>query len=176
MEVEQKLREVGRLTCLLDRGVDRYSFQCLSQWFLNHASANNGVQRDTLAWLPLLQRLHRLRNPRPRKRNAVQQFMLDYSDTVNAAFVRKYAHGGGFSAAEKMNLRYDVAKALLARSYSHLTTGLDKKATEQHNADTDEWGLILDGISFAEDVPRYGFHLVDLLPFVDPRPRPQSLQ
>ena len=67
-----------------------------------------------------------------------------------------------------MNLRFDMAKLLLAQKYSHLITELEKKATEQHNADTDEWGLILDGISFAEDVPQLVFSFVNFLPFVDP--------
>ena len=70
-EVKQKLREVSRLTCLLNWGVDRCPFQRLTQWFSNRASANGETRRDTLEWLPLLQRLHQLRNPRPRKRNTV---------------------------------------------------------------------------------------------------------
>ena len=148
-------------------GVDRYPFQCLLQWFSNHASANNGTRRDSLAWLPLLRRLHQLRHPRPRKRSAVQQYMLDYPDRVNAAFIHKYADGRKLSSAEKMNLRYEVAKVQLAQKYSHLIAELEKKATEQHNAEVDEWSLILDGVSFAEDVPRYVFSLVDFLSFID---------
>ena len=100
--------------------------------------------------------------------------MLDYPNAVNAAFIHKYAHGGNLSSAERMNLRYSVARELFTQKYSHLTTELDKKAAEQHNTDADEWALILDGVSFAEDVPRCVFYLVNSLPFVHPRPHPQS--
>ena len=80
--------------------------------------------------------------------------MLDYPSVVGAAFTHRYADGRKFSSVEKMNLRYDVVTLLLAQKYSHLTAELEKKATEQHEVDIDEWNLILDGVSFAEDVPR----------------------
>ena len=93
--------------------------------------------------------------------------MLDYPDAVNAAFIHQYADGGKLSSAQKMNVRFDVAKVLLAQKYSHLTTELERKATEKHNVELDEWNLILDGVSSAEDVPRYIFSLIDFVSFVD---------
>ena len=78
--------------------------------------------------------------------------MLDYPEVVNAAFVSKHADGKGMPNVQKMNLRYDLAKAMLSRSYSHLTPDLKEKATIQHKADLEEWNMRLDGISAAEDI------------------------
>lgn len=119
-----------------------------------HASTDSTPRREnTLNWLPLLQRLHELRNPRPRKRTAIQQFMVDYPDVVKAAFVAKYLDTSSLTSAEKMNARHDVAKSLLfSDEYSHLATGLHKKAVVEHEADMEEWQMILDGISAAQDV------------------------
>ena len=86
--------------------------------------------------------------------------MLDHPQIVKATFIHKYGDGGRMSAAEKMNLRHEVAKSLLAHKYSSLTKGLEKKATEQHNMELDEWNLILDNISSAKDIPRYVFTLL----------------
>ena len=81
--------------------------------------------------------------------------MLDYPKVVNAAFIHRYGDGGKLAAVQKMNLRYDVAKSLLNRKYSHLIGKLEERASNKHDADVDEWNLILDGVSVAEDVSRY---------------------
>jgi len=158
-EVESKLKVVRRtfIRSLIDSGIDRFAFQRLSQWFSNRASAtaNSGLQRDTLAWLPLLQQLHQLRNPRPRRRTATQQFMLDYAGVVDASFLHRHGDGATLSRTQKMNMRYDVAKSLLANQYSHLINGLNKKAGERFDADTNEWNLILDDVSCAKDITQY---------------------
>ena len=144
--------------CWVD--IDRLAFQRLTQWFINKAAAANSESRhDTLAWLPLLRRLHQIRNPQPRRRTTLQQFMLDYAREVNTAFVSWHGDGKNFSNAQRLNLRYDVAKALLNGQYSHLINELDNKAKAQHDAEMDEWNLILDDISLAEDVPQYVFFL-----------------
>ena len=83
--------------------------------------------------------------------------MLDYPDTVKAAFIHRHGDGENLSSAQKMNVRHDVAKALLARQYSHLTGELDKKAIDQHNMAVAEWNLILDDVSFAQDISQYVF-------------------
>ena len=88
--------------------------------------------------------------------------MLDYPEAVKASFIHRYGDGGKIPSAQRMNFRYDVAKSLLAQKYSHLTGDLEAKAIRQHDAELDEWNLILDGVSFAEDVPRY------VLPFLLP--------
>lgn len=110
---------------------------------------------STLDWVPLLKRLHQLRNPRPRQRTPVQQFTLDHPEIVNAAFVSQYGEGKGLSGPQKMNILHKLAKDLLSTSYADLKSALDKKAATQHAVDMEEWDLILDGISSAEDITRY---------------------
>lgn len=88
--------------------------------------------------------------------------MLDYPGIVDAAFLHRYGDGRRLTSTDRMNSRQELAKSLLARKYSHLTSELERNATEQNEADVDEWNLILDDISFAEDVPRYIFSLTYL--------------
>ena len=52
-----------------------------------------------------------------------------------------------------------MAKALLNGQYSHLINKLDNKAKAQHDAEMDEWNLILDDILLVEDVLQYIFFL-----------------
>ena len=137
--------------------IDRVAFQRLSRWFVNHATKKT-APGGSLGWLPLLQRLHQVRNPRPRQRTTVQQFMLDHTDIVNAAFVSRYADGAVFNSnLDRLNAKYALAKTMLSGHYSHLARELDKKAVVQHNTAIAEWGLILDDISLAQDVSRYAF-------------------
>lgn len=86
--------------------------------------------------------------------------MLEYPSAVKAAFIHQHGDAGKYTSTQRMNMRYDVAKSLLAQKYSHLTSTLDQNAINQHNAELDEWNLILDGVPFAEDVSRYVFSLV----------------
>ena len=83
--------------------------------------------------------------------------MLDYPDTIKAAFIHRHGDGGNISSAQRMNIRHELAKALLAKQYSHLSAKLNKKVIDQHNEAVGEWNLILDGVSFAEDIPQYVF-------------------
>ena len=85
--------------------------------------------------------------------------MLDYAHEVNTAFVSWHGDGKNFSNTQRLNLRYDMAKALLNGQYSHLINELDNKVKVQHDAEMDEWNLILDDISLAEDVLQYVFFL-----------------
>lgn len=138
------------------KSADRLAFQRLTHWFVNHASASSTTRHETSAWLPLLERLHKIRNPRPRCRTAVQQFMLDRSSDVDAALVKQYPDSKGLSNSHKMNLRYEVAKFLLTdRRYSHLVDGLERKAAAQHKTDMNTWSLALDDTSMAEDASQY---------------------
>ena len=134
---------------------DRPAFQRLTQWFTNHASTASVTRRDTLTWLPLLQRLHQIRNHRPRCHTTIQQFMLEYPSEINAAFVSKYADGSGLTSSQKLNLCYDTAKFLLYNRFSLITKELDQRAAAEHKAALDEWSLILKDISAAKDIPQY---------------------
>lgn len=135
---------------------DRAELQRLTHWFANRvASGSNGSHQDVLAWLPVLRQLHQSRNPRPRQRTTVQQFMLDHPDTLTGAFVSQHAEGKGFTNVEKMNVRNKMAKTLLNTTYPHLKGGLDAKAGKQYRADIEEWNLSLPNISSAKDVARY---------------------
>lgn len=81
--------------------------------------------------------------------------MSDYAPQVNAAFVSKHGNGKGMKPEDRMNLRLDVAKALLASQYSHLTGELNAKAKAQLDVEMEEWNLILDDISLSRDVSKY---------------------
>jgi len=81
--------------------------------------------------------------------------MRDHADTVNAAFVSKYTDSRNFSSPQRMNLRYDLAKSMLSRRYSHLVAGLDEKAVTEHKASMEEWEVVLQDISLAEDVSQW---------------------
>jgi hypothetical protein len=126
-------------------------FQRLVHWFANRG----GARQDVLTWFPLLQQLHQSRNPRPRQRTTVQQFMLDHPDVVKAAFVSRYSDGGNLTNVEKINLRRKLANTLLNNGHSHLKDGLDKKAAAQFKADTDEWDLALEDVFAAKDPSQY---------------------
>ena len=153
-EVEQKLTGVCWILASSVRvDADRPAFQRLTRWFSNHASDEPGG----LGWLPLLQRLHQLRNPCPRQRSAVQQFMLDHADTVDTAFHHRQGDDKKLTGLQKVNARHEVAKALLAGQYSNLKAELNKRATDQHNLEMDEWNLVLEGVTSAEDVALYVF-------------------
>lgn len=78
--------------------------------------------------------------------------MFDYADIVNAAFVSRYSDGKNLTGAQRMNLRHDLAKSMLHRQYSHLITDLEKKSAAQHSVEREEWNMILQDISLAEDV------------------------
>ena len=145
---------------------DQVTFQRLNQWFVNRASAaKGGNRRDALAWIPLLQRLHQIRTPRPRQRTVIQQFMVDYPVEVNSVFVSRHSDGKNLSKTQAMNFRHDVAKSMLSSElYSCHVKALEKKAEAQQNADLDAWNLILDDISLASDVDQYVlFILLDLI-------------
>jgi hypothetical protein len=133
-------------------GVDRLAFQRLSRWFSNRAASLSKLKHAPISWFPLLQRLHQLRNPAPRRRSVVQQFMLEYPDEVERVFAKTHADDQLFSGAQKMNIRYELAKTLLHEDYPDLKDELQKKADDQYEASLGEWNLILDDISFAEDV------------------------
>ena len=167
-EVEKCLQEVRQCLWPGVRGPsDRPpAFQRLKRWFINRASASNGSFGNALSWQPLLQRLHQIRNTRPRRRSPVQQFMLDHSDEVSAAVASRCADGAKLTNPQLMNLRYEVARSLLGSKDPSLTEELGKKATIQHEAALNEWSLVLEDISTAEDVSQYVlFRLLDL---VDP--------
>ena len=158
-----------RVFSCLRIGADRFTFQRLAQWFANHAASGKGCH-DVLHWLPILQQLHQTRNPRPRRRTTVQQFMLDHSDAVNAAFVSKHSDGARLASSDRLNLRYKVAKKMLFKNYSHLKSELDEKAGIQHDAEMAEWEMVLENITSVKDISRYVFF--PFLDFTNSRARP----
>ena len=78
--------------------------------------------------------------------------MLEYPDVVDKAYLEKYGDGDSLASIQKVNLRYDVAKALFTERYSHLTAELEEKLEEQHNEELDQWNLVLEDISSADNV------------------------
>ena len=155
--VEKKLTNVWLTIC---RSVLKLisPFQRLNQWFINRASAaNSGNRHDISAWLPLIQRLHQLRNPRPRSRTVVQQFMVDYRREVNAAFVSRHGDGKNFSATQRLNLLHSVAKAMLSNEYSCHLNEVEKRMKAYHDGEVEKWNLTLEGIESADDVDQYVF-------------------
>ena len=72
--------------------------------------------------------------------------MLDYPGVVDEAYLEK--HGSGdqdtLSSVQKINMRFDVAKALFIKKYS--------KMDDQHNEELNQWDLILEDISVTENV------------------------
>jgi hypothetical protein len=135
--------------------IDRVSLQRLVKWFANHRSAKSDLDPSTLPWLPLLQRLHQIRNPRPHKRSTVQQFMFDYPKELKAALAIRCPDPSDLNSAQRLNMRFDVGKALYTSDYSHLKEQLDEKAAAQHDTDAEEWSLELEDISSSDDVSQY---------------------
>ena len=80
--------------------------------------------------------------------------MLDHPNIVNAAFMSQHADGRDLSTLQKMNTQHNLAKTLLSTHYSYLTSALEAKAISKHDAELEEWELILDGVSSAENVTR----------------------
>lgn len=85
---------------------------------------------------------------------------------MNAAFVSRHGDGKNLTSAQRMNFRHDVAKALLFNQYSHLVKELDNKSKAQHGVEMDEWNMVLEDISLADDVGQYVFSFL-LLRLVD---------
>lgn len=80
--------------------------------------------------------------------------MADYPEEVNEVLLQK--HGDTFASnADRMNTRYNVAKTLLEQEYSHLSSELEVKAGERHDAELSEWDLSLETLSRAGDVLRW---------------------
>ena len=65
-----------------------------------------------------------------------------------------------------MNVRHDLAKAMLYSQYSHLVNELENKAKNQHKLDTDTWNMVLEDVSLAGDVGKFVFYFL-LSNFVD---------
>jgi hypothetical protein len=120
--LKHSLRRCGSFIVVGDQRLsDRVDFQRLTQWFSNRASATNaGSRRDSQGWFPLLQRLHQLRNTRPRRRTPVQQFMQDYSKEVKEAFAKQYGGRKDLTSGQRLNFQQEVARALLHSEYSSL--------------------------------------------------------
>ena len=151
--VEQNLTKVSSAPRLSGPILIELRRQRLKQWFTNRAAATDS-RREALAWSPLLQRIHQVRNTRPRQRTAVQQFMRDYAHEVKAAFAAQYGDGKNLSSAERMNFQHDTAKELLHKKYPHLVSKMEEAAKAQHTTNLNEWDLILKDISLAEDPVR----------------------
>jgi hypothetical protein len=134
-----------------------FAFQRLKNWFVNHthASAATMTTQKVLTWQPLLQRLHQIRNPRPRRRKAVNQFISDYATEIDDAVATVLANRPKLDSCQRMNIRYEVAQSLLKSKGADFIEELERKAAAQHEAAKEEWNLILEDISAAEDVSQY---------------------
>jgi hypothetical protein len=154
--VERTLTEARLIFYLLVVEADRVSFQRVTTWFINRASAaTNGSRRDTLSWFPLLRRLHKIRNPRPRRRTAAQQFMHDSPSQVNAGFISQHGDGKNMNSIQRLNLRCEVARSMLSNAHSNLVNDLESRAKAHHDAEMNEWSMTLDDVLSAEDVGQY---------------------
>jgi hypothetical protein len=78
--------------------------------------------------------------------------MRDYPNQVKAALSAQYGDSKDFSGVQRMNSQHEVAKALLRSEYSHLVDELEAKAKVHHVAGMNEWNMVLDEISLAENV------------------------
>ena len=80
--------------------------------------------------------------------------MRDYPREVNAAFAARHGDGRNLSSIQRLNIRQDVAKAML-NEHPNLVNELNRRATAQHVAEKNEWNMILEDISLASDVGQY---------------------
>ena len=87
--------------------------------------------------------------------------MQDYPREVNAAFVARHGDGKNISSGNRLNLRYEIAKALLSHERAGLVNELENKAKAEHIVEMNEWNMILDDISSANDVGQYVYSLPD---------------
>lgn len=83
--------------------------------------------------------------------------MLDKPHEVNAAFVAWHGDGKNITNAQRLNLRYEVAKSMVHTEGSSLINKLETKAMAEHTTEMNEWNMILDDISLAKDVGWYVF-------------------
>lgn len=81
--------------------------------------------------------------------------MVDHAAVVDATFLHRHGDARDLNGVQKMNARHDLAKVLLAGQYSHLTSELTKRASDCHDAEVNQWNMVLEDISSAEDVGRY---------------------
>ena len=93
--------------------------------------------------------------------------MRDYPREVNAAFVARHGDGKNLSSVQRLNRRHEAAKAKLFNERSSLITKLESKAKAEHVAEMNEWNMILDDISLADDVGRYVLFPPLILDFTD---------
>ena len=81
--------------------------------------------------------------------------MRDYSSEVNTVFVAWHGDGRNLTSAERLNERYAVAKAMLSGKYSGIVNELKRRAKAHHTAEMNEWGMVLDNVSLADNVGQY---------------------
>lgn len=83
--------------------------------------------------------------------------MRDHPSKVNAAFSSQHGDGKDLGKAERMNLRNEIARTLLSEEDSDVAAQLGERAKSQHDAEMEEWNLILEGVSLASDVSQWVF-------------------
>ena len=127
--------------------------QRITGWFSYRASSRTSHEETT--WSPLLKRLHKQSNTKPRCRSIGQQFMHEDPSIVNAAFVSKYGEGRGMEPIERLNKRNKLATHLINTTYKHLAAGLEARAKKTHEGELKEWALKLERVEQAEDVHLY---------------------
>lgn len=124
--------------------------QRVKHWFANQSQ--NYVSRAEGNWSQIIQRIHESSNPKPRKRSAIQQFMLENTKLVDAAFVSTYGEGRGMDGAERMNKRHGLVKQMLSGEHKDKVSGLERRAQEHHEKEIAQWSLVLEDIDLASDV------------------------
>ena len=80
--------------------------------------------------------------------------MLEHRKEVDSAFLERHSDGDSLPGVLKMNILYDLAKTLFNEKYSHLEDKLKRRADEQHDAELEEWNMILEDVSLSPDTPQ----------------------
>lgn len=78
--------------------------------------------------------------------------MLEYPDVVDKAFLERHGDGDLPPGLQKVNLRYNMARALFIKKYSHLMVELEEKVDRQHNEELNQWNLVLEDVSSTDDI------------------------
>ena len=134
--------------------VGRHDLQKVTSWFSYRSSVHKS-HHEGGAWTPILKRIHKLANPKPRRRTVVQQFMHEKPQIVDDAFHALYGEAGPMSRADRLNKRNEVAKRLVSTTYKDMEAELEQRAKETLERESKEWALELDEIEEAEDVTLY---------------------
>ena len=105
--------------------VGRHDLQKVMSWF-SYRSSIHKSHHEGGAWTPILKRIHKLANPKPRRCTVVQQFMHKKPQIVDDAFHALYGEVGPMSRADWLNKRNEVAKRLVSTTYKDMEAELEQ--------------------------------------------------